>query len=59
MDNRYGGYNRGMNGDIAAANYFDKLPLEMKEEINRRAADIHSFQDLRELAEYHEPDEES
>ena len=35
MDNRYGGFNKGINGDISAANYFDSLPLEVKEELNR------------------------
>ena len=40
MDNRYGGFNKGINGDISAANYFDSLPLEVKEELNRRAADL-------------------
>ena len=52
MDNRYGGFNKGINGDISAANYFDSLPLEVKEELNRRAADIHSGSDLEVLATY-------
>ena len=52
MDNRYGGFNKGYNGDMSAAGYFESLPLEVKEEINRRAADIHSISDLEVLATY-------
>ena len=52
MDNRYGGFNKGLNGDMMAASYFDSLPLAAKEEINRRAAEIHSLSDLRELGSY-------
>ena len=52
MDNRYGGFNKGYNWDMSAAGYFDSLPLEVKEEINRRAADIHSISDLEVLATY-------
>ena len=52
MDNRYGGFNKGINGDISAANYFDSLPLEVKEELNRRAAGIHSVSDLVGLPTY-------
>ena len=52
MDNRYGGFNKGINGDISAANYFDSLPLEVKEGINRPAAGIPSVSDLEVLATY-------
>ena len=43
---------RDTTGDMSAAGYFDSLPLEVKEEINRRAADIHSISDLEVLATY-------
>lgn len=52
MDNRYGGFQWRYNGDAAAANYFDSLPLEVKEELNRRGGDIHSLNDLETLATY-------
>ena len=50
MYNRYGNFNCEYSGDKAAANFFDSLPLNAKEEINRQAADIHSLDDLERFA---------
>jgi len=52
MQNTYGGWNKDFNGDRSAASYFDSLPLEMKEEINKNAEKIRSIDDMRKFA-YH------
>lgn len=50
MDIRRNGFSWRYNGDEAAANYFDSLPLQVKEEINRRPEDIRSISDMEHLA---------
>ena len=51
MKNTYGGWNKDFNGDMSAANYFDSLPLEVKEEINKNADKIKSIDDMRRYAD--------
>lgn len=51
MKNTYGGWNKDFNGDMSAASYFDSLPLEVKEEINKNADKIKSIDDMRRYAD--------
>lgn len=49
----YDGWNRGWgfhrNGDRTAAAYFDSLPLEVKEMLNRHVNEITSVEKLRKI----------
>lgn len=37
---------------MSVANYFDSLPLLVKEEINKHAAEIRSLDDMRRFADH-------
>lgn len=52
------GWGRGRNGDRSAEAYFDSLPLEVKEEINRQANKVNSVENLIKLGSHLESKEE-
>jgi hypothetical protein len=48
-DGWFHGWGKARSGDRSAAEYFDSLPLEVKEKLNNEANKITSVEDLRRL----------